>query len=144
MTSGEHICNPGVGVRRIVGECEMNGMERCIKMILVRNCLEYTETEVPSSVFGLIGLRYLNQLLNASCNKNSQPALVIITVVFCELLHRSVRSSYDTNTASLCKSERANQSIRWNFDSQHPHHSTASVTHIDTEDVQGMLKLNGL
>jgi hypothetical protein len=59
----------------------VNGTERCIKMKLVRGCLEYTETEVPSSVFGLIRLRYLNQLLNASCNKDSQPVLVIITVV---------------------------------------------------------------
>lgn len=62
----------------------MDGMERCIKMVLVRNCLEYAETEVPSSVFGLISLRYLNQLLNAPCNKDSQPVLVIITVVSCE------------------------------------------------------------
>jgi hypothetical protein len=56
-------------------------METCIKKILVKNCLECAETEVPSSVFSLISLRYLNQLLNAPCNKDSQPVLVIITVV---------------------------------------------------------------
>jgi hypothetical protein len=56
-------------------------MERCIKKILVKYCLVYAETEVPSSVFSLIRLRYLHQLLNASCNKDSQPVLVIITVV---------------------------------------------------------------